>query len=146
MKLSRRDLATVLPALAAANAAAQTRPNATLASKVYHAAQIPYSGDEKKKGRAFFRGAEHSGFNLEAHETILGPGTETHAPHKHEHEEIVILVEGTLQTFMEGKLETVEAGSVIFLGSNQMHSVRNIGTTPCRYYVIELHGKEGEKP
>ena len=142
MKFSRRDLATVLPALAAANAAAQQRQDATLPSKVYHAAQIPYSGDAKKKGRAFFRGAERSGFNLEAHETILGPGTETHAPHKHEHEEILILVEGTAQTFMEGKTETIEAGSVIFLGSNQMHSVRNAGTTPCSYYVIELRGKE----
>ena len=81
-------------------------------------------------------------FNLEAHETILGPGTETHAPHKHEHEEIVIVVEGTAQTFMEGKTETVEAGSVIYFGSNQMHSLRNAGTTPCRYYVVELRGKE----
>ena len=144
MKFSRRDLAALLPALVAEDASAQTRKAATLLSKDYHASQIPYTGDEKKKGRAFFRGAEHSGFNLEVHETILGAGTETHAPHKHEHEEIVILVEGTLQTFMEGKLETVEAGSVIFLGSNQMHSVRNIGATPCRYYVVELRGKEGE--
>jgi quercetin dioxygenase-like cupin family protein len=142
MKLSRRDLAMILPAAAAANAAAQRQPTAALPAKVYHAAQIPYTGDDKKKGRAFFRGAEHSGFNLEAHETILGAGTETHAPHKHEHEEIVIVVEGTAQTFMEGKMEIVEPGSVIHFGSNQMHSLRNAGTTPCRYYVIELRGKE----
>ena len=142
MTFSRRDLATILPALAATNAAAQSQQAAALPAKVYHAAQIPYIGDEKKKGRAFFRGAEHSGFNLEAHETILGAGTETHAPHKHEHEEIVIVVEGTAQTFMEGKTETVEAGSVIHFGSNQMHSLRNAGKTPCRYYVIELRGKE----
>ena len=138
MKFSRRDLATILPALAATNAAAQSQQAAALPAKVYHAAQIPYIGDEKKKGRAFFRGAEHSGFNLEAHETILGAGTETHAPHKHEHEEIVIVVEGTAQTFMEGKTETVEAGSGIYFGSNQMHNARNVGAVPCRYYVIEL--------
>jgi mannose-6-phosphate isomerase-like protein (cupin superfamily) len=142
MNFSRRDLALILPALAATRAAAQSEKSATLPAKVYHSAQIPYIGDEKKKGRAFFRGAEHSGFNLEAHETVLGAGTETHAPHKHEHEEIVIVVEGTAQTFMEGKTETVEAGSVIYFGSNQMHSLRNAGTTPCRYYVVELRGKE----
>jgi mannose-6-phosphate isomerase-like protein (cupin superfamily) len=142
MQFSRRDLAMILPALAATKATAQREQTATLPARVYHAAQIPYSGDEKKKGRAFFRGAEHSGFNLEAHETILGAGTATHAPHKHEHEEIVIVVEGTAQTFMEGKTETVEGGSVIYFGSNQMHSLRNAGTTPCRYYVIELRGKE----
>src|ERR1035441_2365857 len=103
MKFSRRDLAMILPALAATNAAAKRQQAAALPAKVYHSAQIPYIGDEKKKGRAFFRGAEHSGFNLEAHETILGAGTETHAPHKHEHEEIVIVVEGTAQTFKIGR-------------------------------------------
>lgn len=135
MTYSRRDIALLLPALAAA----QTQPGAILPTKVYHSAQIPYVGDEKKKGRAFFHGANHSGFNLESHETILGPGTQTHAPHKHEHEEIVIVVEGTTETFMEGKTEVAETGSVIYFGSNQMHSVRNVGTSPCRYYVIELH-------
>lgn len=139
MSLSRRDLALLLPALAAA----QQAPNGSLPAKVYHAQQIPYEGDEKKKGRQFFHGAEHSGFRLESHETILGPGTETHAPHKHEHEEIVILVEGTLETYVDGKTEKAEAGSLIYLASNQMHSVRNIGTGACRYYVVELRGHGG---
>jgi quercetin dioxygenase-like cupin family protein len=58
------------------------------------------------------------------------------------HEEIVIVVEGTLEAYLDGKTEAAEAGSVIFLGSNQMHSVRNVRTTPSRYYVVELRGKE----
>ncbi len=142
MRFSRRDLAMLLPALATGNASAQQPPKGTLPSKVYHLAQIPYSGDEKKKGRAFFQGADHSGFKLEAHETVLGAGTETHAPHKHESEEVVIVFEGTAEIFIDGKTELAEAGSVIYLGSNQMHSLRNAGTTPCRYYVIELRGRE----
>jgi quercetin dioxygenase-like cupin family protein len=139
MTYSRRDLACLLPALAAASGVAQEQ-NAALPSKVYHSPQIPYQGDEKKKGRVFFDGVQHTGFRLNAHETVLGPGTQTHAPHKHVHEEIVTLVEGTLETFIEGKTEVTEAGSVIYFASNQMHSVRNIGTTPARYYVLELRG------
>jgi quercetin dioxygenase-like cupin family protein len=54
----------------------------------------------------------------------------------------VIVVEGTAETFVEGKTEVAETGSVIYFGSNQMHSVRNVGTTPCRYYVLELRGSE----
>ena len=73
---------------------------------------------------------------------MLGEGTETHAPHKHEHEEIVIVVEGAVETYLEGKTEVAEAGSVIYFGSNQMHSARNAGRAPCRYYVVELRGKE----
>ena len=110
-------------------------------SKVLHSGQLPYSGDAKKKGRQFFRGANHSGFDIEMHETVLGPGVETHPAHKHEHEEIVIVMEGSVESFLEGKTEVAEAGSVIVNGSNLMHTVKNAGTTPCRYYVIELRGK-----
>jgi quercetin dioxygenase-like cupin family protein len=140
MNLSRREVVAMLPALAATRAA-QGQQTARLPPKVYHAAQIPYVGDEKKKARRFFYGAEHSGFNLEAHETVLGPGTETHPPHTHEHEEIIIVVEGTVEVFMDGRTDTVEAGSVIYYEPNRPHNLRNAGTTPCRYYVIELRGR-----
>ena len=142
MEISRRDLGFLLPALAAVKAGGQQRQAGTLVSKVYHHGQIAYEGDGKKKGRRFFYGKNHTGFSLEMHETVLGGGTQTHAPHKHEHEEIVIVVEGTMETYLEGKTEIAEAGSVIYFGSNQMHSARNAGTAPCRYYVIELRGNE----
>jgi quercetin dioxygenase-like cupin family protein len=141
VNFSRRDLMVLLPALAA-RAEAQSRAGGPLPSKDYHHSQIAYSGDEHKKGRRFFYGPEHSGFNLEMHETILGEGTQTHAPHKHIHEEIIIVFEGTVESYREGKTETAETGSVIYFGSNQMHSVRNAGKGPCRYYVIELRGSE----
>lgn len=136
MTTTRRNLAALLPLLAAA----QSPPARTLTSKVFHAGQIPYGGDAKKKGRRFFRGAEHSGFLIESHETVLGPGIETHPPHKHLHDEFVILLEGTVEAYLDGRTETVEAGSIVFFGSNQMHNLKNAGTTPCRYYVIELRG------
>ncbi len=138
MTLSRRDLTFLLPAFAAARASAQgAQP---LPSKVYHNSAIPYSGDAQKKAREFFHGATHSGFGLEAHETVLGPGVRTHAPHKLVHEEIIILFEGTLETLVEGRTEPAEPGSVVYFASNQLHSVRNAGRTPARYYVIELRG------
>jgi (S)-ureidoglycine aminohydrolase len=136
MKLSRRDLGLLLPALAAAQ-----QPAAGIApSKIHHSGQIPYRGDERKKGRQFFRGTNHTAFDIEMHETVLGAGVETHPPHKHEHEEIVIVVEGALDTYLEGKREVAETGSVLFFGSNQAHTVKAAGTTACRYYVVELRG------
>jgi len=109
-----------------------------LDTKLYHSKQIPYTGDDKKKGRRFFDGKTHTGYHIEMHETILGPGVQTHAPHKHEHEEIVIVMEGTMEMYNEGKTDLAEAGSVCYFGSNQMHSSTNAGTTPLRYYVLEL--------
>jgi quercetin dioxygenase-like cupin family protein len=143
MNYSRRDLSVLLPMLAVARAGAQTKqPQAMSASKVYHDEQIAWNGNDEKKGREFFLGATHGGFRLEVHETALGPGMRPHAPHQHLHEEIIVLVEGTLEAYFDEKSEKVEAGSVIWLASNQMHGVRNSGTTPCRYYVVELRGNE----
>jgi len=141
MTCSRRDLAALLPLLAAARAGAQTKaPPVLSATKIYHDLQIPWEGTDEKKGRELFLGATHQGFTVEMHETILGPEVRTHAPHAHPQEEIIILMEGTLEADFNGRLEKVESGSAIWLASNQMHSVRNAGNTPCRYFVIELRG------
>jgi quercetin dioxygenase-like cupin family protein len=146
VNVSRRELGLLLPALAATVAArparAQMAGRMKLETKMYHHERIRYDGDDQKKSRQFFIGETHGGFNLEAHETILGKAVETHAPHKHVHEEVIIVVEGTVETYAEGKTEVVETGSVIVFGSNQMHSARNVGAGPCRYYVIELRGDE----
>jgi XRE family transcriptional regulator, regulator of sulfur utilization len=142
MSISRRDLSFLLPALAARAAAQQPAAIETMTSKAYPSDSISYTGDDNKKGRRFFLAATHSGFRIEMHETILGPGLETHPPHKHEHEEIVIVTEGTVEANMDGKRQTVPAGSVLVFGSNQMHNARNAGATPCRYYVVELRANE----
>lgn len=141
MNISRRDLGLLLPALAAVAADAQQKLQ-TLGSKVYRNDQIPYQGNDQKKSRRFFNGVTHANFDVEVHETILGPGVETHAPHKHVHEEIMTILEGTVEAYLDGKTESAPAGSVIYFGSNQMHNVRNGGTTPCRYYVVELRGNQ----
>ncbi len=139
MRVSRRELGWLLPAAAALAASPSRTSQITAArqklttSRMYHNTQIPYQGNDTKKARQFFTGETHGGFNLEVHETILGPGIQTHDPHKHVHEEIMVLVDGTLETYVEGKREMVETGSVIFFGSNQMHTVRNTGRTPARY-------------
>lgn len=139
----RRDLPFLFSSLAASLVAAQQKQLPTLSTKVYTNEEISYKGDQTKKGREFFNGLTHSGFNVEVHETVLGAGTETHAPHRHEHEEIIIIVEGTLETNVEGRRDKADQGSVIYFGSNQLHNARNIGATPCRYYVLELRGGAG---
>lgn len=138
MDLSRRELHLLLPLLAA-QGQAQDHP-VSLDSKIYHPDQsIDLHSQPKKGGRIFF-GAEHSGFALEMHQTVLGPGVESHAAHKHVHEEIMIVLDGTLETYVEGKTDTAEKGAIIYYGSNQMHHVRNPGQVPARYYVLELRG------
>jgi mannose-6-phosphate isomerase-like protein (cupin superfamily) len=73
---------------------------------------------------------------LEIHISTLKPGLSSHAPHQHENEEILILKEGTLDTFQSGVTRHVETGGIIFQASNEPHNVTNVGLTPATYYVI----------
>jgi quercetin dioxygenase-like cupin family protein len=73
---------------------------------------------------------------LEIHISTLKPGHSPHAPHQHQHEELLILKEGTLDTFQSGTTRRAGPGGIIFQASNEMHNVTNVGQTPATYYVI----------
>ncbi len=73
---------------------------------------------------------------LEMHISTLNPGLESHKPHRHVNEELIILREGLCETLSDGKWIKVTPGSVVFNASNSLHGFRNIGTTPATYHVI----------
>jgi XRE family transcriptional regulator, regulator of sulfur utilization len=73
---------------------------------------------------------------LEIHISTLSPGKSPHAPHQHQHEELLILKEGTLETFQSGTTRRVGPGGIIFQASNELHNVTNVGQAPATYYVI----------
>src|SRR5579863_3583342 len=118
--ISRRDLSLLLPAFAVVSARAQ-QPAAvpTITSTAYDTNKIPFTGDANKKGRRFFYSKTHADFKIEMHETVLGPGIETHPPHEHVHEDIMIMVEGAFEANVEGLKTAVPAGSVVVFGSKQ---------------------------
>jgi uncharacterized cupin superfamily protein len=73
---------------------------------------------------------------LEIHISTLQPGKSPHAPHQHQHEELLIIKDGTLETFQSGATRRVGQGGIIFQASNELHNVTNVGTTPATYFVI----------
>jgi XRE family transcriptional regulator, regulator of sulfur utilization len=73
---------------------------------------------------------------LEIHVTALPAGKTTHAPHTHANEEIIVVREGTLDAFQNGKTTRVGPGSLLFMGSNEPHNVTNVGATTAVYHVI----------
>jgi quercetin dioxygenase-like cupin family protein len=129
--MTRRDLTLLPAALLAAQAQAQ---KTTLPSHAYRFEDLVLKGTS----RAVFDGLTHSGFHVDLHETELAPGAAPHAPHRHEHEEIVMLREGTLEIAIEGKVTIVGPGSVVYAASNEMHGWKNVGTTKAQYFVIAL--------
>ena len=73
---------------------------------------------------------------LEIHITTLRPGEESHPPHQHVNEEILIVKEGQVEALVNGELKRGGPGSLIFQASNQLHNIKNVGSTPATYHVI----------
>jgi quercetin dioxygenase-like cupin family protein len=61
--------------------------------------------------------------------------------HRHPGEEIIYVLEGTLEYEVEGQPPvTLEAGDVLFVPASTFHSARNVGTVPgseLATYVLE---------
>jgi quercetin dioxygenase-like cupin family protein len=137
MTISRRDLAFLLPAVAAAGAQAQTGATAAkLPSKTFRFEDLPVKQNGKNASRAIINGLTHSGFAIEVHETDLAPGEAPHAPHHHVHEEMVIVVEGTIEFTVNGTPARLGPGSVAYAASNDEHGQRNVGDAIARYVVV----------
>jgi quercetin dioxygenase-like cupin family protein len=83
-------------------------------------------------------GVNRSGYELELHLTELAPGSEPHPPHRHEHEEIVMLQRGLVDVTIDGKTTRLTPGSVVYVASNEFHGWRNVGTEPSVYFIIAL--------
>jgi quercetin dioxygenase-like cupin family protein len=69
----------------------------------------------------------------------------SHPPHRHPNEELVIIREGTVEALVNGEWKRVGPGSVIFNASNQLHGLRNVGSGPATYHVINWISQQTPK-
>ena len=86
--------------------------------------------------RQVMRAATPTLDELEIHISTLQAGKSPHAPHQHQHEELLIVKDGTLETFQNGVTRRVGPGGIIFQASNELHNVTNVGQSPASYFVI----------
>jgi XRE family transcriptional regulator, regulator of sulfur utilization len=97
---------------------------------------VPVSQDGTHSVRRFFKAPTATLDELEVHVTTLPAGELSHPAHKHPNEELVIVKEGTVEVLVNGRLQRLGPGSVIFNAANQMHSLRNVGNSAATYHVI----------
>jgi quercetin dioxygenase-like cupin family protein len=139
MDLSRRNLCLLLPALAAARARAAG--TAGLPTTVKRFEDLKASTSNGNSYRPILEGATHEGFQIEAHQTELAAGSMPHAAHRHKHEEMFLIREGIVEVTANGKGTRLGPGGVAYIASNDLHGIKNVGSTAARYFVIAL-GKE----
>lgn len=138
MRITRRDLtiAAVSVALTCTAGAFAQADKAVLGPAVFDWNDLPVAKNETGEVRQVVRRPTATLDELEMHITTLNPGVASHPPHKHPNEELVIIREGTVETLSGGVWKRVGPGSVIFNAANSLHALRNVGTTPAVYHVI----------
>lgn len=133
----RRSLCIALPFIATAAARAASGGDAILSfAKCFE--DLPAHQNGANVSRPILDGTTHSSDHLEAHETTLAPGSEPHPPHRHTHEELFLIMRGTLAVTIDGKTTVIDPGGAAFVHSGELHGVRNPGTTPAQYFVVAI--------
>ena len=136
--MTRRGWALLAPALAAASGVAAATDRKLLAAATYKFEELPVKASGENRSRDVFDGVTHAGLQVDIHETELAPGGAPHAAHRHVHEEIVLLREGTLEITIEGKVSQIAPGGVVYVASNELHGWKNAGAARAHYFVFAL--------
>jgi quercetin dioxygenase-like cupin family protein len=122
------------PILADIVGAPATRP--ALVSQVFSFPDLPIKSAKFGEQRQVLRSPTATLDELEVHITTLQPGQRAHLPHRHPHEEMMMLKEGTLEATVNDRTIPMSVGSILFVAPNDLHGLLNVGTTPATYFVI----------
>jgi len=135
--ITRRDLfVALITSVMTAAAFALVDQAPVMHSAVFDWKTIPDKPTKVGSVRSFFKTRTATLEELEVHVTTLDAGKMSHPPHRHPNEEMIILDQGTVETLSNGEWKRVGPGSVIFNGSNELHGLRNVGTGPAVYHVV----------
>jgi XRE family transcriptional regulator, regulator of sulfur utilization len=144
--ITRRDVVVGLVTLAGAYGVAvfaQDRP-ANLHSSAFDWSALSSRETAYGSVRQVVRAPTVTLDELEMHVTTLNPGQTSHAPHQHPNEELLIVKEGTVEALVHGEWKRLGTGSVIFQASNELHGIRNAGSGPATYHVVNWKALGGK--
>jgi quercetin dioxygenase-like cupin family protein len=137
MMITRPDIAVVLVTLSGAYGVAATAQSRPLTpSSAFDWAAMSSKETAYGSVRQLLRAPTATLDELEMHVTTLNAGQTSHAPHQHPNEELIIIREGTVEALVHGEWKRLGSGSVIFQASNELHGIRNVGSGPATYHVI----------
>jgi cation diffusion facilitator family transporter len=67
----------------------------------------------------------------------LNSGASPHPPHQHPEEEFLLVTEGTGEILVDGKINKVGPGSMMYCRGNALHGIENTGTEPMLFYYYK---------
>jgi (S)-ureidoglycine aminohydrolase len=99
--------------------------------------ELKTSNTGKGYRRNFFNKATSQLNQFEMHTTALNGDSVSHAPHTHVQEEIILVVRGNVEMFIDGKYNKATAGDLYFVSSGVPHNLKNIGKEQCEYFAFQ---------
>ena len=94
---------------------------------------------DRGESRPIFDRPSASFTRFEIHATQLNAGVESHPPHTHRAEEIMLLMEGSATGFINGREYPVRVGDMMLVRPDALHNIKNTGTGPCWYYAMKWY-------
>jgi mannose-6-phosphate isomerase-like protein (cupin superfamily) len=147
MLLNRRELCLLLPAAAIPmldENEAIAADNQVLASATFSFDKLAVQISNNAEIRPILKGKLATGESLEVHETTLQPGGAPHPAHHHEHSEMWLIREGTVELTIAGVSSRIGPGGLGFVRSNEEHGIKNVGSTTATYFVVAI-GPEADR-
>ena len=137
--ITRRDVnVAIVSAVLAAAAMSYTRAQTpVLGSRIFDWDTLKVAKTNVGARRDVVRSPTATLDELEMHITTLDAGQQSHPPHQHVAEELLIIKEGTLEALVNGEYQKVGPGSIVFQASNVPHTIKNIGSGPATYHVVQ---------
>jgi len=141
MSITRREMCALIPAVLplAAQLQAFGLDNSLPSGAIPFDKALMHVAHNNAQVRLMMRGKLATGEGLEVHQTTLPPGgAPTATTHHHPHSEMWLIREGTIELTVNDKHYRLEPGSVGFVGSNEEHGIRNVGTAAAMYFVVAV--------
>lgn len=111
-------------------------------ANIYHWATAPVTKKENTEQRFLLEGSSVDFKHIKIHATSISPKQAPHPSHKHDEEELIIIKEGELTVTIEGKTQTLGAGSIALIMSGDEHGFENKGNSTATYYVMRYESRE----
>lgn len=108
--------------------------------------EIKFEENPRGGRRQFFDRPTAALTRLEMHTTKLNEGLNSHEPHTHPEEEVVLLLTGDAEMQIGEEHTKVLPGGLIFLDSNVPHAITNTGKGPCEYFAFSMRPFEKSNP
>ena len=61
-------------------------------------------------------------------------------PHSHDHEEVMVLLEGRVTVHAEEETALLEAGDTLIIPARKVHSLKNTGDSAAEWLIISASG------